>query len=269
MPVYMALPQPPVPPVINTATQSWPVIDNGSAAVPNGFGSTLPAFGVLSAVGQQVANLVQGLSEPGTYADAGILGAVQSAAQNPGIDTQQLQAFFAKFNGTPKPGLDDLVSQVVTADLAITGNPGLLAMFKSGAGPTATETWFNNPIASDNTGFTILQPTASGTGSLGKVIAGFTGMMVQSTGDGPATTADGALPMSSFVFDYQKPLPFFDVIKQLRQPDATTTNRPQQSAHRYLQTGACDAEDMYQCHRWWWVCGGRGFRARANAPRAQ
>lgn len=214
MPVLVTLPQPPVNPVINPNTQSWPVLDNGSAELPDGFGSTIPAMTVLGTLSGMSAHIVKGLSTPGTYADGGILGAVEAAAQNPGITTAQLNALLGQFGPMPKADRDELTSQVMTAELAITGNPGLAALFKSSQGPTDDETWFTNTIASSNNELTTKEPTKPGTGVLSQVAAGFSGLTVQSTNDGPATVADGALPMSSFVFDFEKAGPYVDLIMQ-------------------------------------------------------
>ena len=215
VPVIHSMVQPAVSQLYDPSTSGWPIVDHGSAAIPDGFGPTIPATQVMASnLGIVPAAIVKGLSTAGFYADAGILASVQAAAHTPGITSDQMDALFSKFAGLPKDVRDEYVRQNLTASLALQGQPGFVALFNSATGPTASETWFATTVASSGVGVTLSQAAEPETGVLGHAANGFGTVLVKKAGDGPSTTVDGALPMSSFVFDYTKTSPVIETLKR-------------------------------------------------------
>ncbi len=215
LPVIHSMVQPPVPQLYDPSTNGWPVVDHGSAEMPDGFGSAIPAVQVMTSnLGISPTSIVRGLDTPGFYADAGILASMQAAAQAPGITPGQMDALFSKFAGLPKALRDEYVRQNVTASLALLNKPGFAALFNSATGPTADETWFATTVASSGGGLTLSQAAEPPTGTLGHTANGFMDLFAKKTGDGPSTSVDGALPMSSFVFDFTKTSPVLETLKK-------------------------------------------------------
>jgi hypothetical protein len=212
VPIVFSLPQPAVPSV---TSDRWPVVDYGSVAFPAGFGAAIPAIQtVAAATNAGTNNIVKPLSTPGFYADAGILGAVQDAANSPGIDAPGLAALAAQYSGTPKPQRDDLVFQNLTASLALTKKPTLAVLFPISNGPVPSSAVYANPVGSGANGITAAMPTQGSDGVLGKGPAGFQAMAAKVFGDGPSTTVDAAMPLPSFVFDFAKPTSAEQIIDQ-------------------------------------------------------
>ena len=215
MPVIHSMVQPPVAQLYDPSTSGWPVVDHGSAALPDGFGSTIPAVQVMTSnLGVSPTSIVRGLDTPGFYADAGILAAVQAAAHTPGITSSQMAALFSKFAGLTKATRDEYVSQNLTASLALLNKPGFAALFNSTTGPTPDATWFATTVGSSTGGLSLSQAAEPATGTLGHSANGFDNVLVKQAGDGPTTSVDGALPMSSFVFDYTKTSPVIETLKK-------------------------------------------------------
>ncbi len=213
--IIHAVPQPPVPSVYDPAAEGWPVVDHGSAAAPGGLGEVITALQVFSRSSLFTPrSSINTLSTPGFYADAAVLGALQTARNRPGMSLSERLRMASILGRTPKAERDDNVYRTTTASMALTGRPAILAMFSELAGPSEDATWFTTAVASSEEGLSVSQPADPSPRVWPRTPAGLANMLVRATADGTFEPADAALPLSSFVYDFETTSETLGTIRQ-------------------------------------------------------
>ncbi|MGE0443213.1 MAG: hypothetical protein AB7S39_22230 [Gemmatimonadales bacterium] len=202
-PISFLLPAPDVPPLLDPAIDRWPVLENGSAAFPDGHGLAIPALEALSQlfVGPPLASFVKGLDQVGFYAEPAVLGALLVAhrrlnATLPGV----LGSLNALLRALPKAERDELVSQSLNANMAVSGVTPVA--FTTATGESAA---FATAFGSSGTTLSVLSSALPGVLSVGRdPAAGFAGLTVKRTLDALGIPTDGVTPLPSTILPYEE-----------------------------------------------------------------
>lgn len=192
---FATTPTPAVPTVLPPSAQ-WPVLDNGSAAHPDGFGPAIPVLQMLAATKNLNLAGIKTLSTPGFYADAGMLAALNRAMDNNTALFEnlltRLELFYEvsfrtfKYNG----GAQDII-----ATLQLLKAPDLVALFPDATGPTAGNTVFANPVASMSHSLDLLLPTNAGQTTVSLNSQGFDPFNIRPTADASDRVANSVLAL--------------------------------------------------------------------------
>ncbi len=213
IPIEFPLPMPEVPAVMNPADDRWPVAEHGSAQFPEGHGAAIAGLEALNFAldGPQLTTLVKRLEEPGFYGEAAPLGAVVTGHERifEGL-SNILNTLNEELRKMPKPERDDLVSQAMTANLAMRGATPA-AMTTAANGQVA----FGTAFASTGGTLQIVNHAKAQALTVGRNPAtGFTPQQVRTTADGPDRETDGITPVNSLVLVYEK---LGDLLRNLQQ----------------------------------------------------
>ena len=202
IPLDFLLPAPPVPLLIDPATDRWPVLEHGSAQAPNGHGAAIAGFEALNLAlrGPAMSSLVKGLAEPGFYAESAPLGTlVQGFRRLLRSLDPVLQELNEQLRPLPKPERDELVSQTMSANLALRGVTPAVFITSTGISDV-----FANAIGSSDGNLTLIRGAIKAVLQLGRTPAtGFGTTEVEATVGGPSQSASGLLPLPSMVLPFE------------------------------------------------------------------
>lgn len=210
MPVAYPSPLPSVPSVL-PANLRWPVLDHGSAAMPQGFGAAIPALqSIAAALGRPLSQLEPGLATPGFYGDGAQLAAVTRAARATANVAQSVARYVTRsaeavqqVGGTGGKGAsDELTNELIVASLALNQKPFPVALVRSGTGagsPVVVTAVSGNASSVD-----VLAPAVEAVASMTREAAGFVQLAVQSVAGGTPVQVDRAVPLSSFLIDFKQ-----------------------------------------------------------------
>ncbi|HRP08354.1 MAG TPA: hypothetical protein PLL69_07690 [Gemmatimonadales bacterium] len=241
MPVSYPVPLPAVASVLGAGAR-WPVLDYGSASMPQGFGAAIPAIqSMAAALGLPLTQLEPGLATPGFYGDGAQLASVTRAAQA-SADVAQLVGRFVtgsaqaiqQIGGAAGKGVgDELANQLIVASLALNQKPFPVALV-SGGGTPGDPVVVTAVSGTPNT-VGVLAPAAQAVTSMIRDAGGFVQLALQSVGGGTPVSVDRAIPLTSFVTDFS---PVAASVEKLVQVSAMAAG----SAARIAATVAMEAE---------------------------
>ncbi len=204
IPIQMMLPLSDVAPVMNPASDRWPVLEYGSGPEPDGHGIAIPLLTALNRItsGPQLSQFVRPLDQPGFYAEGAPLAAVvrlsrELAALDDGIlnDLEQQLAL------VDKPRRDQFLMEATTANLALQG-PTVVAVAR-----TASKRVYATAYATGGSGTSVTYITPGQLGASSHLFSqasGFAAQQVPTTADGPAATSTGVVPLNSAVIPYER-----------------------------------------------------------------
>lgn len=235
-PIAVPVPMPPVAPVINPATDRWPVIDHGSARFPDGHGVAIPALVTLNASmgGPPFSQQVKALKTPGLYAEsAPIAVVIKSRQELLGAFNTWLAEYQALVAAMPKAMRDEMIHHNIIGGLGISVNPTTLALIPSV--PAATPV-FANGVAGSETSLSLLGPASDAlTDILRDQGIGYQAMTVPQTPDQPPVTIDAVVPLPSFMIDYQA---LWGQLFQMQQALAQAVGATRESANQQMAAAA-------------------------------
>lgn len=204
IPIQMMLPLPDVAPVMNPASDRWPVLEYGSGPEPDGHGIAIPLLTTLNRItnGPQLSQFVRPLDQPGFYAEGAPLAAVvklsrELAALEDGVldDLEQQLAL------VDKPRRDQFLMEATTANLALQG-PTVVAV---GRGARKRVYAAAYATSGGGTSVTYITPGQLAPSShLFSETSGFASQSVRTTADGPTVTSSEVVPLNSAVLPYER-----------------------------------------------------------------
>ncbi len=202
IPITFSLPQPTAQAAFNPATDAWPVLDHGADDAPDGFSGVISLFQMVAkSSGTDLSTLVTPLASPGLYADAGAIGTLieGNALMQPML--AQLATMDAQIGAQTgaQATADALTAQNVTAQIAMTGLPTMLAHYNSNTGPVAGETFYTNPVTSSGSQVTVMRSWDSAPSTLVRASVQFQSMTVDPMYHGTPTITDRVLYTPGFV----------------------------------------------------------------------
>jgi hypothetical protein len=156
VPIAFSLPQPPAQAAFNPATDQWPVVDYSAADEPNGFSGILSLFQMVAkSSGTNLSTVVKPLATAGFYADAGAIGTLIEGNALIQSAQPQLVAMHAQIGA--QSTADEFTAQNVTAQIAMTGQPTMLAHYNASTGPVAGDLVYTNPVSSSGNAMNLVR----------------------------------------------------------------------------------------------------------------
>lgn len=214
IPIAFPLPIPSVAPLLNPASDRWPVLDNGSGSIPTGFGVAIPALTALNQAlgGPQISSFVKGLAEPGFYADAAPLATLELTHRRL---TQTMSGLLTSINAQlrqqPKAERDQLVHQLIAGNLALLRSIIPVAYTRPNQGDAAFGVVYSSS-----------ESVAGSIGAFSDVLValgysptqGFATTTVKQTADGANISTDGVIPLASTLLPFEQ---FSELLAPLQQ----------------------------------------------------
>lgn len=204
IPLSFVLPLFTVPPVINPATDAWPVLDNGFANLPTGFGPAIPALIALNhkVGGAPFASFVKGLAQPGFYAEAAPLASVVIAQQRMSAALAGVTSSLDNLlRQNPKLSRDIMMHQFISGNIALLKSVTAVAFTR----PSQVDAGYGVAYSSSPAGLGISASTSQLLIALGFDPAkGFDAPAVKQTADGTPVTTDGILPLPSTILPFDQ-----------------------------------------------------------------
>lgn len=237
-PVAVTLPLAPVPPVLDPATQRWPVIDHGSAVNPTGQGAGITALVALASsdATAQLAQKVNALTTPGFYGEAAPLVAViEAQTKLYELLIQTMQALHQLQMGAIRGGTAELAHHNIVAGMGISGSTSVAALLPAtpGADPV-----FVNTVSGDELNIAMLAPASAGLVQLTRnPSTGFQAVGLPTAADLPAQLRDELVPLSSFLVDYQVARANYDQLKSILAMAPNSQQRTDANAAMAAQVG--------------------------------
>jgi PKD repeat protein len=212
-PVEAVLPVPVVPPIYGAdGAFDWPVRDQGSPLFPNfGLETSVLRFKLATSdSARTMSSVFRGLDTPGFYADGGPPAALAKAAEFRLGGYANLESFRFRLRASnTKAQADELVQRNLSTQLAITGQFVPLATYSSSAAAPFSDIYGANGVFGLAVGSpenTIIMSGAATPSKLNfvRTSAGFGELSASSGAHLPPTRVDAMLPVSSFVYPYER-----------------------------------------------------------------
>lgn len=214
-PIEFPVPMPVVPTLGNLERIRWPVVDYGSPPFPNAFGLEITSLQIMaskSGATLSFGSLFKGVQTPGFYADGaplGVLTAMTTARTtvNQGLSALQEIRFADKATG------DQTFQHLLTAQIALTGEPAMASVFPAASFGRVDQTAFVLGVGSPENTLTLASPASPGTVDLFRLGSGFQETTVQNVGGSPGILVNSLLPITSFVLPFEQyDVPFGDLL---------------------------------------------------------
>ncbi len=208
-PVAHPVPMLPVPLSFSLDQFRWPVVDHGTASYPYGYGLEITSLQRMAvADGGLKFDGFKGLDTPGFYADAGPIAVLsEMAAHRPAV--MSTLGSLAAVQFADKPTRDQLFQHNITAQLGLTGQPAMAAVYPDGTFGPPAHTAFVLGVASPQNTLTFASPASTVTSDFLLLTGGFGPISIRPSADAAAVSVNSVIPVTSFVMPFNQYGPSF------------------------------------------------------------